>query len=118
MADIAQSQTNLAILLWRMGDEEAARPLYEQALAQRIESLGPDHPDVATVQQGLGFALSRSGEYERAEELLSAALATREATLRIFSASATEVPPNFCTIRVMSPFPNGVPTGINSWGES
>ncbi len=46
---------NLALLLRTQGELDAARPLYERALAIWERVLGPDHPDTAASRRSLEF---------------------------------------------------------------
>ena len=63
------SATNLAILLARLGEPQAARELNEDTLDRRRRVLGEDHPDTLTSAFILAAELSELGEYQAAKEL-------------------------------------------------
>ena len=44
---------SLAVLLQTQGEQDAARPLFERALAIRERVLGPDHPDTVATRRAL-----------------------------------------------------------------
>ena len=54
--DTADSLHNLAFLLLTQGELEAARPLFERALAVQERVLGPDHPRTSNSRRGLETA--------------------------------------------------------------
>lgn len=55
-----------------------AEPLYHRALAVRMETLGPDHPDVATSLNNLAYSYSEQGKYAKAEPMFQRALNPRD----------------------------------------
>jgi CHAT domain-containing protein len=76
--EVAASATNLAYVLSRSGDDEAARPLYQRALGIWEKSLGADHPKVATALVNLARLYLKTGNYQDAGPLLARALAIQE----------------------------------------
>ncbi|WP_322512085.1 tetratricopeptide repeat protein, partial [Chloroflexus sp.] len=75
------SLNNLAGLLYQQGDDAAARPLYERALAIRERALGPEHPDTATSLNNLAGLLYQQGDDAAARPLSERALAILEQRL-------------------------------------
>jgi tetratricopeptide (TPR) repeat protein len=69
---------NLALSLLSAGDYAQAEPLLRRALTIDLETLGPDHPDVATIQNSLAWLLTEKGDYAEAEAFCRKALAIRE----------------------------------------
>ncbi len=65
------------------GQNAAARPLLEQALAIALEHLGADAPNTQTVRQSLAVVLLYQGEAERAFQLVADAFAANERVLGI-----------------------------------
>jgi tetratricopeptide (TPR) repeat protein len=61
--EVAAAATNLAYVLSRAGDYEAARPFYERALSNWETSLGADHPKVATALVNLARFHLSTGQY-------------------------------------------------------
>jgi tetratricopeptide (TPR) repeat protein len=76
--NVANSLSNLALVLHDLGEAERARELHEQALAMRRRLFEGDHPDVADSLNNLAFDLRRAGEHARARELNEQALAMRQ----------------------------------------
>jgi hypothetical protein len=52
----------MGYLLQAMGDQEGARPYYEQALAIRKKVLGEEHPDTVICLNNMDFLLKEMGE--------------------------------------------------------
>jgi hypothetical protein len=63
------SADNLAGLLDRLGEPQAARELTEDILARRRRVLGEDHPDTLWSAFSLATQLAGLGEYQAAKEL-------------------------------------------------
>lgn len=59
-----------------------AERLHKEAMAIRVEVLGPDHPDVATSANNLGFLYERQRKYEAAKEMFEKARTIRRDRLR------------------------------------
>ncbi len=79
---IASSLNILAMLLFHaVGDDAAARPLFERAIAINEQALGPHHPDTATSLNNLAVLFSSVGDYAAARPLLERAIAIREQAL-------------------------------------
>lgn len=80
--DTAIPLNNLAGLLYKKGDYEAAKPLLQRALKIREQVLDPQHPDTATSMNNLAALLNKSkGDYEAAEPLYLRDLKIREQVL-------------------------------------
>jgi len=79
--DTWTSASNLAMLLGRVGEHQAARELGEDTLARRRRVLGEDHPDTLTSAFILAAELSELGEYRAARELNEGTLARRRRVL-------------------------------------
>lgn len=79
--ETADSQVDLAYVLWQQSKLDQAVPLYERSIATREKLLGPDHPELAESLNGLGIIRWREGDYEAAAALYRRALAIREAAL-------------------------------------
>ena len=75
------SADNLAMILGRVGEHQAARELAEDTLARRRRVLGEDHPDTLTSAFILAGELSELGEYQAARELAEDILARRRRVL-------------------------------------
>ncbi|HNP88741.1 MAG TPA: tetratricopeptide repeat protein, partial [Kouleothrix sp.] len=65
-------------LLYAQGDFNAARPLYERALAIHEQALGPAHPDTAQSLNNLAGLLYAQGDFNAARPYLERALAITE----------------------------------------
>ena len=78
-SELPRVLNNIAIVHWSKGDEAAARPYFERALAIWEEHLGPDHPQVAGTLTNLGMLFYKT-EPERARPY-ERALAIREKAL-------------------------------------
>lgn len=76
--DVAYTMTGLAGVL-RDADPQAARALYEQALAIARGAHTPGHPVIAGTLDKLGTLLRQIGDYDAAESALREALAIRRA---------------------------------------
>jgi ATP/maltotriose-dependent transcriptional regulator MalT len=88
---------NLAQLLCRRGDDEAAEPLLVEALQLRQKAPSPDAAATLAVMTELGGCQTRLGQYEKAEATLRDAWAyleksrarsdarSREAVIRAFA---------------------------------
>ncbi|HEY6540816.1 MAG TPA: FxSxx-COOH system tetratricopeptide repeat protein [Ktedonobacteraceae bacterium] len=79
--DVADSFSNLAILVSNQGDYERAERFYRQALNIREKTLGPQHPATAVSLNNLGVLYRTLGKYEQAEPLLKEALDLHEKSL-------------------------------------
>jgi tetratricopeptide (TPR) repeat protein len=73
--DVAVSRTNLGLVLFRLGEHEAAIAEHRAALDIRRRALGEEHPEVAGVRNNLAIALEADGQYEEAEAEQRASLA-------------------------------------------
>lgn len=80
---LAQAYSLLGVALARKGSERYAQAeaSHRRALSARLESRGPDHPEVATSLNNLGVLARRQGRLAEAERLHRRALAIRRATL-------------------------------------
>jgi tetratricopeptide (TPR) repeat protein len=75
-----ESLNNLAVALWRSGEEDEALRLHEDALARCERALGEDHRRTAETLNALAVKVqSRPDRAERARELYERALASAEA---------------------------------------
>src|SRR5262249_222418 len=79
--DTATSLNNVGCLLCKQGDDAAARPYYEQALAIRKKAWGNNHPDIATSLNNIGWLLRRQGDLAAAREHFEQALPIRQKAL-------------------------------------
>jgi tetratricopeptide (TPR) repeat protein len=79
--DTATSVSNLATVLWDLGDRAGALPLFEHALAIREKVLGPEHPDTAESVNFLAHVLHDQGDFAGARPLVERALAIDEKCL-------------------------------------
>jgi len=61
-------------LLLAMGKLEEARPLYEEALQARKETLGDRHPETLTSISNMGGLLKKMGKLHEARPLYEEAL--------------------------------------------
>ena len=80
---IAESQSNLALVLSDLGELEEARDLLRQALASDEASYAAGHPSIAIDQSILALVLQDLGELEEARDLLRKALASDEASYAV-----------------------------------
>lgn len=81
-AETIESLNNLAVALWRGGDEAEALRLHSEALERCERSLGEDHRRTAETLNALAVKLqTRPGEEARARQLSERALASAEAAL-------------------------------------
>ena len=71
----------LGLLLQDMGKLEEARPLYEEALQARRETLGDRHPSTLTSIGNMGALLYGMGQLTEARPLFEEALQARKETL-------------------------------------
>lgn len=71
---LAQTLNNLAALARSQRRLDAAEGLYREALALRLASLNPDHPDVAKMHNNLGKLLLDRGDARAAAEEFRRAL--------------------------------------------
>jgi tetratricopeptide (TPR) repeat protein len=75
---IAIRQSNLALVLWDLGELEEARDLLRQALAFYEQAFAAGHPSIAGSQSNLAGVLKDLGQLEEARDLLRQALASDE----------------------------------------
>jgi tetratricopeptide (TPR) repeat protein len=73
--DLSNALNNLAVFLIDLERIPEAVPLLEEALRNRIEIFGEEHPAVAALLQNLADAQRRVGNYPSAERLFIRALA-------------------------------------------
>ncbi|HEY5945290.1 MAG TPA: serine/threonine-protein kinase, partial [Kofleriaceae bacterium] len=66
LSEVAHSLSNAGTALTWAGKFDEARAAHEKALALRIETLGPDHPDVAFSYHGLGILFDETGKPDQA----------------------------------------------------
>ena len=64
-------------MLFARGDPDAARRLFEQALAVRRDLLGDEHPHVAVIHRDLAVLWLAAGDAAAAGDALAAAVAVR-----------------------------------------
>jgi tetratricopeptide (TPR) repeat protein len=77
---VARIQSNLATVLWNLGELEQARDLAREALASAEARYAPGHPSVARIQSNLAAVLADLGQLVEARDLLRKALASDEAS--------------------------------------
>lgn len=77
---IAKKLDRLAFLCHGRGDYEAARVLWERALAIREKAYGPNHPALSSNLRRLATLHEEQSHYAQAEDLWSRLLAVNEAT--------------------------------------
>lgn len=75
---VANSLSNLGLVLRRQGKLDESRTAYERALRIRERALGPNHPDVARVLAALSALASNAGDFARARELGTRAVGIAE----------------------------------------
>jgi tetratricopeptide (TPR) repeat protein len=75
---IAISQSNLALVLQKLGELKEARDLLTKALASDEKNFEPGHPSIAISQSNLALVLKELGELKEARDLLTKALASAE----------------------------------------
>ena len=73
-ADVATSNTNLALVYNRLGQYNRGKDLHEKALMIRKRSFGEGHADVATSYTNLALVYNRLGQYNQAKDLHEKAL--------------------------------------------
>jgi CHAT domain-containing protein/Tfp pilus assembly protein PilF len=78
---LANSLTDVARTLSKLGRHQEALPLYQRCLKARTARLGSDHQDVALTLHDLGFVYYRQEKYEKAVPLLQRALRIKEKRL-------------------------------------
>jgi tetratricopeptide (TPR) repeat protein len=78
---MAYSIGNLAENSFLMGDYVQAEKLYKEALTNREQNLGPDHPRTASAYHSLAKFYVALNRYAEAEPLYQKALAIREQAL-------------------------------------
>jgi CHAT domain-containing protein/tetratricopeptide (TPR) repeat protein len=79
--DIAESQHNVGLAQWYLGENSEAKSSYQEALAIRRKVLPKDHPDSAQTLHNLGLVLDALGELKLAKESYQEALAIRRKAL-------------------------------------
>ena len=65
---------SMGLLMHDMGQLEEARPLYEEALQARRETLGDRHPSTLSSIKNMGQLLKDMGQLKEAKPLLREAL--------------------------------------------
>jgi len=70
---IANRQSNLAVVLRKLGQLEEARDLLQNALASHEKTFPPGHPSIAIDQSNLATVLHDLGQLEEARDLLQKA---------------------------------------------
>jgi serine/threonine-protein kinase len=86
--DLAETLTNLAVVLFRKGDYAASEALHREALAVRRAAFGDEHPLVAHSVSGLAIVVGRQGDHAGAAVLHREALALRR---RLFGNEHSDV---------------------------
>jgi eukaryotic-like serine/threonine-protein kinase len=71
---VAESRTNLAVVLRRQGRTDEALASYREALAGMRASLGPEHPNLVQLLNNLAVAYMLNDQQDAAEETLREAL--------------------------------------------
>ena len=71
------SRNNLAHAHYSAGRLDAAIPLYEEVLADRVRVLGEDHPDTLTSRNNLAYAYESAGRLDEAIPLYEQVTADR-----------------------------------------
>jgi tetratricopeptide (TPR) repeat protein len=100
-AETIESLNNLAVALWRGGDEVEALRLHEEALERCERSLGEDHRRTAETLNALAVKLpARPGQERRARQLSERALASAEAALGPDSELVARMLANVATTRM------------------
>jgi eukaryotic-like serine/threonine-protein kinase len=74
---LTRTQYNLALVLARRGNDDAAIPLLTDVLAADRELLPPEHPQIASDLYNLSALLDRGGEPDKAVECVREALTMR-----------------------------------------
>jgi tetratricopeptide (TPR) repeat protein len=74
---VSTSEADLALILLRRGDLDAAEPLFRDALAINLKVLGEDHPNTGASWNNLGLLLLGKGDFTAAEPMFRQALAIR-----------------------------------------
>ena len=96
-----ESLNNLAVALWRGGDEVEALRLHEEALERCERSLGEDHRRTAETLNALAVKLpTRPGQERRTRQLSERALASAEAALGLDSELVARLLANLATTRM------------------
>lgn len=80
-AELVEPLGSLGMVLHRNGDYEAARKIYEEALALGRRELGAEHPEVASMIQRVGNLLFDQARFEDSAVYSRQALALREKVL-------------------------------------
>ena len=79
--ELAINCGNLAAILHRRGELDAAEVLYRRALSIKETVLGPDHPELATTLNNLGVLCRAQERYAEAKTLHRRALTLLEAAV-------------------------------------
>ncbi|HET6628392.1 MAG TPA: CHAT domain-containing tetratricopeptide repeat protein [Woeseiaceae bacterium] len=79
--DLGKVHSHLGPLFQELGQYSAARDHYRRALALFLETLGPDHVQVAMTENNLATLLAKTGDYGAASELYRKSLAVLERQL-------------------------------------
>ena len=78
---VAAALNDYAFLVRKTEGDECALQIYEEVLAIRRETLGPDHPDVAATLSEIGLIQAAGGDFTRGLENLQQALKIRRRAL-------------------------------------
>lgn len=70
-----------AITLKNLGQQEKALPIYKKALEYRLETYGPNNPEVGTIFHNISSVYISLGKYEKALEYSNRAYEIRKETL-------------------------------------
>jgi CHAT domain-containing protein/tetratricopeptide (TPR) repeat protein len=66
---LAQSENNLALVLYLQGKDDPAEPLFLDSLNRLKAAVGPNHPDAARYEHNLAALYRTRGAYPQAEAL-------------------------------------------------
>ena len=74
-------QTNIGAVLYEQAKFAQARQMYEEAVAIKQKTLGPEHPSTASSIMGVAAVMADMGELDAAIEKLGQVLWIQKATL-------------------------------------
>ncbi|HEU4326930.1 MAG TPA: tetratricopeptide repeat protein [Roseiflexaceae bacterium] len=115
--DVATLCTNLGFYLNAQGSYDAARPLYERALAIRERVLGADHPDTATSLNNLAVLHANQSQFALALPLLERAIRIRQARLGSQHPDTVQAQQSFVAMRrdaVVAALPEAVRAALQA----